>query len=524
MPDTYGAVPLPAGKVATAEQMRELDRRAAEDFGVPSIVLMENAGRHVFEAVRELLGSVAGRRVTVAAGRGNNGGDGFVAARHLRDAGADVSVLLLADPADVKGDAKANLDILLKTGLPVNSIQSASEIESVLIHSHAIIDAIFGTGLRGEVEGLPADVIRAVNASRRPVVAADVPSGLDADTGRIWGVCVSADCTVTFALPKIGLLTYPGAACVGRLIVADIGIPHELYDEINVELPDEKWVAARLPGRPPDAHKGTFGTAIVIAGSPGLTGAAAMAAEAALRSGAGLCTLGVPVGLQDIMAAKLTEVMTRGLPETEGRALSAGALDAALELCEKGTAVVLGCGLGTHPETAEFVRRFVQAVRKPMVVDADGLNCLAGDVRVLEGDHGDLIVTPHPGEMARLLGTTAEQVQSNRVDTAREAASRFHSIVVLKGARTLIAEPSGRVFINPTGNVGLATGGTGDVLAGAIGGLLAQGLSPFDAAVCGVFVHGRAGDIAAWRIGVAGMIAGDVLRAVPEALRELYQL
>ena len=524
MADAEDAVPQTVRKVATAEEMRELDRRAVEEFGVPAIELMENAGRHVFEAVRDLLGSVKGKRVTVIAGPGNNGGDGFVAARYLREAGGEVSVFLVGDPSAVKGDAKANLDVLFKIGLAVKPIRCVSETEDALTRSNLIIDALFGTGLRGEVKGIAADVIQAINASKCPVVAVDIPSGLDADTGRIWGVCVKADRTVTFALPKLGLLVHPGAAYVGRLVVGDIGIPHQLYDEINVELPDEKWVAERLPGRPPDAHKGTFGTAIVIAGSPGLTGAAAMAAEAVLRSGAGLSILAVPLGLQDVMATKLTEVMTRGLPETEVRTLSVKAVEAALELCEKGTAAILGCGVGTHKETCEFVGRFVKAVRKPIVIDADGLNCLAMDAAVLEGEHGETVITPHPGEMARLLGTTTEEVQSNRVDAAREAASRFRSVTVLKGARTIVAASEGRVFINPTGNAGLATGGTGDVLAGTIGGLLAQGLSPLDAAVCGVFVHGKAGDIAASRIGMAGMIAGDVLRALPETLKELYSI
>lgn len=511
-------------KVATAEQMREFDRRASEEFGVPSIVLMENAGRSVFEVVRDRLVDLNGKHVTIVAGRGNNGGDGFVVARHLREAGARVSVFLHGKPEDIRGDAKANLDILLESGVEVPSITSSDEITAALADSHAVVDALFGTGLRGEVTGLPADVISAVNAAGKPVVAVDIPSGMDADTGEILGVCVDADCTVTFALPKIGLLTYPGAVRVGELIVADIGIPEHLFAEVTVELVDETMVASKLPGRPPDAHKGTFGTAIVIAGSLGLTGAAAMASEAALRSGAGLSTLGCPASLWNVMATKLTEVMTRGLSDGGRGAISSDALYEALELVEKGDAVVLGCGLGTHPDTCEFVHRLVKLVHKLMIIDADGLNALAQDTSTLEGDHGDLVLTPHPGEMSRLLGTSTQAVQSNRVDVVREAASRFRCVVVLKGARTLIADPSGRVYINPTGGPGLATGGTGDVLAGTIGGLLAQGLSPLDAAVCGTFVHGRAGDIAADELGAAGTIAGDVLRALPYALRELYDM
>lgn len=511
-------------KVATAEQMREFDRRASEEFGVPSIVLMENAGRSVFEVVRDRLGDLSGKHVTIVVGRGNNGGDGFVVARHLREAGARVSIFLLGKPEDIRGDAKANLDILLESGVEVPSITSSDEITAALADSHAVVDALFGTGLRGEVTGLPADVIRGVNAAGKPTVAVDIPSGMDADTGEILGVCVDADCTVTFALPKIGLLTYPGAVHVGELIVADIGIPERLFEEVTVELVDETMVASKLPARPPDAHKGTFGTVTVIAGSLGLTGAAAMASEAALRSGAGLSTLGCPASLWNVMATKLTEVMTRGLSDGSRGAISSDALYEALELVEKVDAVVLGCGLGTHPDTCEFVHRLVKLVHKPMIIDADGLNALAQDTSTLEGDHGDLVLTPHPGEMSRLLGTSTQAVQSNRVDVVREAASRFHCVVVLKGARTLIADPSGRVCINPTGGPGLATGGTGDVLAGTIGGLLAQGLSPLDAAVCAVFVHGRAGDIAADELGAAGTIAGDVLRALPYALKELYDM
>lgn len=510
-------------KIATAAQMKEFDRRASDDFGVPGIVLMENAGREVFEAAREALGDPRGKRVTVVAGRGNNGGDGFVAARRLIEAGALVSVYLLGRPDEVRGDAKANLDILLDSGVPIPIVSAAEELSSSLCCCDLIVDAIFGTGLSGEVAGLASEVIRAVNASGIPVISVDVPSGLDADSGSVLGDCVRADRTVTFALPKIGLVTYPGAACVGRLIVADIGIPKCLYEEVGVELVEERMVADKLPTRPPDAHKGTFGHATIIAGSLGLTGAAALASEAALRVGAGLATLGCPAGLWNVMATKLTEVMTRGLPDKGNLSISSEAVAQALELVERGDSVILGCGLGTHPETVEFVRRFLRSASKPMVIDADGLNALAQSTGVLDGDHCELVLTPHPGEMARLLGTGTEAVQSNRMDVAKEAASRFRSVVVLKGARTVIADPSGRVFVNPTGGPGLATGGTGDVLAGAIGGLLAQGLSTLDAAICGAFVHGRAGDIAEERLGSAGMVAGDVLRTLPHALKGLLR-
>lgn len=520
----YSKIPTHARKLATSEEMRELDRRAEQEFGVPSIVLMENAGRGVYEAVAHLIGNVQGKHVAVVAGRGNNGGDGFVAARHLRDAGAQVKVLLLANPSEVTGDARINLDILLKTGLPVQPISVSDNLTAELAHCDVIIDSIFGTGIRGEVTGLPAEAIRAINSSNRPVVSVDIPSGLDANTGRILGNCVQAHCTVTFALPKIGLVTYPGATCVGKLTVQDIGIPHSLYETISVELSSEKWVASKLPNRPPDAHKGSFGTTIVIGGSSGMIGAAVLAGESALRCGTGLSITAVPASLQDVAAAKLTEVMTRPLPETETRAISSNALEPALQLCEKASAVVLGCGIGTHESTREFVVTLLSSLEKPLLLDADALNCLAVDPTALENKHGPVVITPHPGEMARLLKTNTQEIQADRLATARLASSRFHSVVVLKGARTIIAEPSGRVFVNPTGNHGMATGGTGDVLAGAIGSLMAQGLSPLEAAICGAFIHGMAGDLSAHELGDAGMMAGDVLKALPKAMKALYHI
>jgi len=501
--------------------MREFDRRAVEEFGVPSIVLMENAGKHVFKAACHLLGDVNGQRVSIVAGRGNNGGDGFVAARLLKEAGALVTVFLIGNTSEVKGDAAVNLDILLTTGMEITPITPSTQLTGLFANSHLIIDAIFGTGLKGDITGLPAQVIENINSANCPVISVDIPSGLDADTGEILGVCVKANCTVTFALPKIGLVLRPRPE-IGKLIVDDIGIPQQLFDEIDVEVTTPEWVASRLPARPVDSYKGTFGNAVIIAGSSGLTGAAAMASEAAIRSGVGLCTLGIPASLQDIMAIKLTEVMTRGLPETENRTLSSSALKPALELCEKATSVILGCGLGRHPETSKFVKQFVQQIGKPMVIDADGLNSLAG-ADVLEKAHGEIVITPHTGEMSRLLGTNTAEIEYNRMDAVRKAASRFHCIAVLKGARTLVANPSGRVFINPTGSPSLATGGTGDVLAGTIGSLLAQGMDPFEAAVSGVYIHGIAGEIVGSKIGVAGAIASDVIRALPEAIREIRE-
>ncbi|MHB1457553.1 MAG: NAD(P)H-hydrate dehydratase [Armatimonadota bacterium] len=517
-------VPYHLRKLSSAEQMREFDRLATERYGVPSIVLMENAGRLVHDAVHTILTSVAKKRIVVIAGKGNNGGDGFVAARHLRDAGADVCVYILSDADTIKGDAKVNLDILNKTGFFISTITAVRDIEEDLNKCDALVDAVYGTGLNGDITGLPADVINAVNQCRKPVISVDIPSGVDAETGQIHGVSVQADVTATFALPKLGLFLYPGAGHTGFVIAGDIGIPHELFSNIKVEITTPEFVANCLPLRSVAAHKGIFGTTAVIAGSKGMTGAGALASEAVLRTGAGLSILCVPASLQNAMAIKLTEVMTRGLPETPDGMLSTSAVSDALRICEKASAVVLGCGLGVSEDTFKFIDEFIKSTKIPIVIDADGLNCISQYGEKSKKFRDNIVITPHPTEMARLLGTTTAEIQSDRLGAAKKASQQFGCVVVLKGAGTVIASFDEHAFINTTGNPGMATGGTGDVLAGVIGGLMSQGLSAFDAAVSGVFIHGMAGDIAADEIGESGMIAGDLLVAVPKALCELYSL
>lgn len=517
-------VPYHLRKLASSEQMREFDRLATERYGIPSIVLMENAGRHVYESVFQILDSIAGKKIVIISGKGNNGGDGFLAARHLRDAGADVSVCITADASDIKGDAKINFDILVKTGFHISLIRSVDELEPVLAQCDAVVDAMYGTGLKGDITGLIADVINAINKCGKTVISVDIPSGVDADNGQIQGVCVKADITATFALPKLGLFLYPGAAYTGVVFAADIGIPHELYDDIKVEITTQEFAAESLPDRSHDAHKGTFGTTVVIAGSRGMTGAAALASEAVLKSGAGLSVLCVPVSLQQMMATKLTEVMTKGLPETADVMLSSSALDEALQVCEKASSIVLGCGIGICDDTCEFVNAFIKASKAPMVIDADALNCISKSNEKSSIFRNNLVITPHPAEMARLLGTTTAEIQSDRLGAARKASQQFGCVVVLKGAGTVIMNSDGRAFVNTTGNPGMATGGTGDILAGVIGSLISQGMNAFDAAVSGVFIHGAAGDIAADEIGESGMLAGDLLRAIPNALKDLYLL
>jgi len=509
-------------KLLTAAQVRELDRLTIEEIGVPGIVLMENAGQAVVRAVEELLASMERRRVCLLAGRGNNGGDGFVVARHLYNRGVALETFLFGDREAVKGDARTNLLICEQLGLNIVPILSEAEIPQVreaLARCEVVVDALLGTGISGAPREPLASAIRAVNDSGKPVVAVDVPSGLNSDTGEVVeGLCVRAQRTVTFAVLKIGLAVTPGAAYAGEVTVADIGIPrHLLEDEqFTVELTAPEAVRAWLPERPLDAHKGDCGRVVIFAGSEGMTGAAMLTARGAARAGAGLVYLGVPRSLNPIFEASLCEILTRPLAETPAHSLAAGAVEEAADLLAVADAVAVGPGLSQQEGTAEFLRALLPRLSCPVVLDADALNLLARNLELGQTATVPLVLTPHPGEIARLLQRSVAEVQRDRVGTAREAASAWNAVVVLKGARTVIAAPDGRVRVNPTGNPGLASGGSGDVLTGAIVSLLGQGLAPFEAAVAGVYLHGLAADLAAQR-GMVGLLAGDVAEHLPTA-------
>lgn len=511
-------------KLVTAEQMRELDRRATAEFGVPSMVLMENAGLRAFDIAYDMLVESGGSRVLVVCGKGNNGGDGFVVARHFHEVGADVRVILAGSSEDVKGDALINLEIARKSGIAITEISELDDLPMKLAHADLVVDALLGTGVKGDVTGLAADVIDAINASEKPVIAIDLPSGLDADTGQIGGRCVIADVTVTFALPKIGLATYPGLDYAGEVFVAEIGIPNKAFETagINTHSVDSDDVLVRLPERAPDAHKGTFGHAAIIAGSVGLTGAAALSSMSAVRIGAGLVTLGIPESLNDILEVKVTEVMTQPLPDKHSRSFSIIAHDKALELIDKCSTLAIGPGIGRNLETVEFVRQLLPLVEKPMVIDADALYAISEDTSIFKELKAPAVITPHPGEMSRLAGTPTADIQSNRLEFARTAAREYGVVVVLKGAATVIASPDGSAWVNTTGSPALASGGTGDVLTGSIAGLLAQGLSAVDAAICGVYIHGLAGEMVAEEVGDAGAAAGDLLPMLPRAIERLW--
>jgi len=504
-------------KLATRETVREIDRVTIKEYGIPGLILMENAGRAVAKVVLEEFPQT--KRVAIFAGGGNNGGDGFVVARHLLGEDLDVTTYLASDPRKYKGDALTNLEALRKIGGKL--IEFKGDF-SVYEKADVIVDALLGTGLDREVEGFYRDVIEFINSQPVPCVAVDLPSGLDANTGFPLGVSVKASVTVTFVLPKLGLEIYPGIDYAGRVYVVDITTPRSLEKDIPFELITYDTVRRILKPRHPNTHKGTFGHLFVISGSPGKTGAATLVGLGAMRVGTGLVTVGIPKSLNPIMEEKLTEAMTEPLPETADGCLGRQSIETVLSIIStKKTALAIGPGISTKEDTAEFLYEILRKSTLPIVVDADGITLISRNLGILREVKVPVILTPHPGEMSRLVGKTSEEVQRDRIGVARDFSSMYNVYTVLKGARTVVSTPEGRVFINPTGNPGMASGGMGDVLSGVIGGLLAQGYSPADACILGVFAHGLAGDLAADKRGEAGIIAGDVADLMPEALKKI---
>ncbi len=501
----------------SAGSMRALDRHTIEKLGVTGDVLMESAGRSVAERALDLL--EPGGEVLVVCGSGNNGGDGLVVARHLHALGVRARAALLGEPRSYRGDAAANLQRARALGVALEGTRWKAPVSGV------VVDAIFGTGLAKRVEGPAASAIRRINASRETcrVVAVDLPSGLHADTGQPLGAVVQADATVTIGLPKLGLALEPGRSLAGRVWVARIGIADSAPGTAaDAELWTRAAAGARLPARPADGHKGGFGHVLVVAGSEGKTGAAALAAEGAGRMGAGLVTVACPAGLNDVLEVKCTEAMTVPLPDTAERGLAASAEESILALAATRDAVGLGPGLGRSEDTVQLVRAVAKRLEQPLVIDADGLFAFAAEPAILKARRGVTILTPHPGEAARLLSSSAAEVNRDRVGAARELAAQTGAVVLLKGAATVAAaEP--RIVINPTGGPALASGGTGDVLLGMVTALLGQGLEPLEAAATAAYVHGYAADRIASRWGSSGLLAGDLARELPAATSALRE-
>ena len=536
-------------KVVTAAEMRQIDQDTIENIGIPGIVLMETAGSAIVRAIERHY--PACQRIGILAGKGNNGGDGIVIARQLAHAGHDVHLFLVSPAESFTGEAQVNLQIAKRLTASFGNLQAAPKgrlrIEGILgdkegwknesveawkdwmANRELVVDAIFGTGLRGTVRDPIATVINAINRLPTPILSVDLPSGLDADTGNPLGTCVRADRTVTIGLPKRGLLVHPGTELAGKLEVVDIGFPQQVIDSQNIKV---NWTTAEqatqwIPSRPPASYKGSYGRVLVIAGSTGMTGAAALASEGALRVGAGLVTLGTPKHLNPILEGLLPEVMTLPLPETDAGSLAKSATSTILEFAEKTKSVLaIGPGLSQNPETVALVHRLVrenweQGLGLRTVVDADGLNALAQAPELISLLGEEAVLTPHPGEMARLMPTPVPTLEADRIHTAQQFAMEYGVTLVFKGAPTVTGDAHGNVWVNSTGNPGMATGGMGDVLTGIIAGLMTQGMSSESAATLGVYLHGLAGDRAAAALGMHGLIASDVLQAVPQAISSL---
>lgn len=510
-------------KLASVQEITHIDRKAIREFGIPGPVLMENAAAAVLQEMERHFDGLLGVKVGIICGKGNNGGDGLALARRLRIRGVPVRVAVLAPFSALRGEAKLNLSILRKTDVEIIPNAGPSVLNELVAWSDVVVDALLGVGLSKPLKGNYALAVELMNASGRPVVAVDIPSGIDADSGQVLGSAVRADLTVTMTLPKRGLFLHPGSDCAGTVRIADIGIPPQVIEKesLRTNLLDREMLQGSFAPRSRDGHKGDYGHLLVIAGSQGKAGAAVMAARGALRSGAGLVTISAPASIVSILQQQAFEAMCIPAGESIDGTIGMGVEGEILKATATMAACAIGPGLTIHYETVQVVRNLVQSIEIPMVIDADGLNALAGSADVLRRTKAPVIVTPHPGEMARLAGIAVREVQQDRIAVARRFASKYGVTVVLKGAGTVIATPKGDAFLNTTGNPGMATGGTGDVLTGVIGSLLAQGYHPQEAACIGVFIHGLAGDRAAEEKGEAGMIAGDVIENLPDAIQSI---
>ncbi len=510
-------------KIATSEQMRSIDARAIKGLGIPGLTLMENAGKGVVSVLRAAAGELGGKSFAVVCGKGNNGGDGFVAARILFEMGAHVKAYLLGAKTGTTPDAAVNLERYVSAGGSLSELTESNlfcELAPFLNKSHFVIDAIYGTGFKGATEGLAGRTIELINTSGVPALSVDVPSGLDCDTGTSSGPCVQARATATLGLLKNGVVFFPGRDSAGDVYVVDIGIPVEAVEQekIDIELLDCHIARAWFPKRKRDAHKGDCGKIVVVGGSVGLTGAIALCCNAALRSGAGLVTAAVPASLNDILEVKLTEAMTRPAPETPARTLALAAKERIMELIASCDVLAFGPGLSRNDESAELARQIVPAAGKPTVLDADGLNAFAGHADLLARAGERLVITPHVVEMSRLTGEDPSEILNDRVTAAQALAGQQGVVVLLKGAPTVIAQPDGMTYINPTGNAGLACGGSGDVLTGIIAALLGQRVPTVSAAALGAYLHGLAAEVAVELTGEEGMLPGDLIECLPEAI------
>ena len=514
--------------LVTAAEMQEMDRQTIEMHAIPGIDLMEAAGQGAAVVLLNQFADQVEDGVSIICGKGNNGGDGFVIARELAAKDIEVTVYLLADTDAVKGDAAVNLRRLVPLKIPVIEVpdeNSFSAHQSGIARSGLIVDAILGTGLTSDVRGFFKTVIDFINHTGLPIFAVDMPSGLNADTGQPCGISTHAQATATFGFAKIGHYTYPGADDTGKVEIIDIGIPDAVVAAVAPKqcLLSADRIGTYFQPRAADTHKGKTGHLLVVAGSTGKTGAATMTAVSAMRAGAGLVTLAVAESLNPVVGAQVQEVMTALLPQSRPGIIGDSALAEIQSLISGKTCLAIGPGIGQAAETRRLVDQILRQIRIPVVIDADGLNNLAGQTRLLKKLNAPAVLTPHPGEMARLIQSTPSAVQQNRLKCARDFAVKYGVHVVLKGAATVIAHPDGLVFINPTGNPGMASGGMGDVLTGLLAGFITQGLTPAAAAHAAVYLHGAAADTLAKTVGPIGYLAGDVMNAFPAEIRKILE-
>ena len=509
-------------KACFASEMRGVDKAASEIGGIPSIVLMENAAMACVEELKNDFANLSEKSVAVFCGKGNNGGDGFAIARHLYNMDVDVAVYLVCGN-EFKGDAKINFDIIKRMNINIDVISDIEDLKYIVRSYDIIVDAIFGTGISGTVRGISYDVISEINDNAKYIMA--VPSGINSDSGEICGVCIKADKTVTFAAYKVGMLMFPAADYVGKVEVKNISIPDYIIDGQNLKINviDDKFVRSNFPKRENNSQKGDYGKVLVIAGSVGMTGAAYLSSQTAVTTGSGLVTLAVPSSLNGAMEAKTTEVMTVPLSDRNGR-ISAGAIDEILKRVDKADTVLIGPGLGRCEDVSEVVESVLEYSKVPVIIDADGINAVAENMKALSSCTCPVIFTPHTVEMSRLTGLEREYIEDNRLVTAKEFAEENGVTLILKGHHTIVTGQDGEQYINITGNSGLATGGSGDVLAGTVASLVSRGINETVASAMAVYIHGLAGDIAKDKYGIESVTASKVMECIPCALRQILQV
>lgn len=514
--------------VVTGRQMKEIDRTAIEEFGIPGLSLMEKAGNCLFEEVMQELKGDDFKEVFIICGAGNNGGDGYVLARKLVNRYIPVKVYSTVDPEELTGDARINYERFIELDYGITVLNSQNEInkfQEEIQSEGLIVDAILGTGLTRTVENNIEEIIHIINDSKKRIYSVDIPSGIGADNGKVYKAAIKAHKTITFQLPKLGCILYPGAEYSGELVIKDIGIPNEAIQKNSPDifLIDKDFVKNILPHREKDIHKGNCGKLFIIAGSKGMAGAAVLACRAALRSGIGLVTAGIPAGILDIIQISVPEAICKPLGNEENIEIDISCLTSILEGAQQSDVIAIGPGMGKNPDIQSIVKKLIEEAQVPLIIDADGLNAIGERADAFFKGDKSIVITPHPGEMSRLTGLDISQINENRIDIAREYSKKWGTIVILKGARTVIAIPDGKVYLNITGNPGMAAAGSGDVLTGILSSFVSQGFSVDKAAIAAVFIHGRAGDMMAEKFGEYGLIAGDMADGVGLAIKDLLE-